>query len=233
MSFLRSFAQRPLSHDGHVVAERHRDRLRPAVDAELLQDVLDVRADGLRLDRQAAGDLVLRQTLGEQTQDLGLSSCECRAHRGAQRASPKLQAPHPREQLVGRIRLDHVVVRADQQTGNTVIRFRPLSGEEHHGYPGPVLELQGATDLVAREHRQRYLENRDAWVYFAGYGDGLISARGLLDLVAGGQENARELVARFSVGVRNQYGCPQDPPPSSTPVRGRYRSCSILPAFCG
>jgi hypothetical protein len=50
----------------NVVANRESDRLGPAVNAKLAQDVLDVLADRLRADREPPRDLRLLKPLDEQ-----------------------------------------------------------------------------------------------------------------------------------------------------------------------
>ena len=49
-----------------VVANRESDRLGPAVNAKLAQDVLDVLGDSIRTDEELPRDLRLRTTLDEQ-----------------------------------------------------------------------------------------------------------------------------------------------------------------------
>ncbi len=49
-----------------VVANRESDRLGPAVNAKLAQDVLDVLGDSIRTDEELPCDLRLRTTLDEQ-----------------------------------------------------------------------------------------------------------------------------------------------------------------------
>jgi len=58
--------------------ERCRDGLRASVDAELREDVLDVRGDRLRADDECRGDLSLGAALREQRQDLALAGAQAR-----------------------------------------------------------------------------------------------------------------------------------------------------------
>ena len=58
--------------------EGDRDGLRACVDAELRQDVLDVRRHRLRADDERARDLTLRSPFGEEREDLVLSRTEIR-----------------------------------------------------------------------------------------------------------------------------------------------------------
>ena len=51
------------------VRDRDRDGLGVAVDVELAEDALHVRRDRLRADEELAGDVVLRETLGEQAEN--------------------------------------------------------------------------------------------------------------------------------------------------------------------
>ncbi len=56
--------------------ERDRDRLRSSVDAELREDVLDVRRYRLRADHQLRRDLSLRASVCEEPEDLALARAE-------------------------------------------------------------------------------------------------------------------------------------------------------------
>ena len=55
---------------------RLRDSLGATVHAELREDVLDVRADGLRAEDEIVGDLPLRLALREEAEDLLLARAE-------------------------------------------------------------------------------------------------------------------------------------------------------------
>jgi hypothetical protein len=59
---------------GQTLLVRERNRLCPAVNAELLQDPLDVAADGLGADEEVLGDLRLGEATGEKLQHLALAT---------------------------------------------------------------------------------------------------------------------------------------------------------------
>ena len=82
----------------------------------------------------------------------------------------------PREQLVGGVRLDDVIVRSEQQTGDTVVRLRPVTRQEDDGELRPELLLQRAAHLVSREYFERDLENRECGLSLARDGDRLVAA---------------------------------------------------------
>jgi hypothetical protein len=106
---------------------RGRDRLGAAVDPELHEDVLDVRGDGLRADDEPLGDLPLIHAVREESEHLALSRRqEYDARRCLGCAGLRGQMPaDPGDELVGIQRLDHVVVRSDEQAGRTVERLGP------------------------------------------------------------------------------------------------------------
>ena len=58
--------------------ERHRHCLRSRLDAQLREDVLDVRRHRLRADDERCGDLTLRPPFGQEREDLALSRAEIR-----------------------------------------------------------------------------------------------------------------------------------------------------------
>ncbi|HEU5065835.1 MAG TPA: hypothetical protein VFT86_08105 [Gaiellaceae bacterium] len=58
------------------------------------------------------------------------------------------------DQFIRRKRLDEVVVRPDQQAGNTVERLGPEAGDEENRETLPELLAQLATDLVSGDVRQ-------------------------------------------------------------------------------
>jgi PAS domain S-box-containing protein len=59
-----------------IVAVRERDGFRAAVEAQLPEDVLDVGGDGLRRDEERTSDLLLSETVGEQSQHVELAPGE-------------------------------------------------------------------------------------------------------------------------------------------------------------
>src|SRR5215217_1674988 len=72
------------------LAMGERDGLGPAADAELPENPLDVRGDGLRADHQHVRDLVLREAVGEVAENLPL------ARRQTARAITSVPVfPHP------------------------------------------------------------------------------------------------------------------------------------------
>ena len=58
--------------------ESHRHGLRPRVDTELGEDVLDARRDRLRADDELRRDLTLRSTFRQEAEDLALARAEAR-----------------------------------------------------------------------------------------------------------------------------------------------------------
>jgi hypothetical protein len=88
------------------------------VDAELAEDVLDVRADRSGTDHELIGDFSGALPLGEEREDLSLPS---RQHRQLERRAALLRlaarpqrTPNARDQLVQVDRLDEVVVGSEK-----------------------------------------------------------------------------------------------------------------------
>src|SRR6266850_2191983 len=129
-----------------------RDRLRPAVDAELHEDVLDVRGDGPRADHQTRRDLRAVEPRDEVLEHLALPPRE--AHTTEDRLRPTADQPlDAREKLVERERLREVVVGPEQQPRDTIERLTSLARDEDHTDPVAEVVLQLATDLVPAEAR--------------------------------------------------------------------------------
>ena len=119
-----------------AASESERDCLRPGVNAELGQDVLDVRGDRLRADDELRRDLALSAAIGEEAEDLALAWAEARvlapsvpvpvAVRGPVRVRRcATQRPlDAREELAGVEWLREVVVRPEHEAGGAVERVR-------------------------------------------------------------------------------------------------------------
>jgi hypothetical protein len=123
---------------GHeAVSVRNRDRLGAAVHAELAEDALDVRGDGLRADEELVGDVALRVTFGEQAEHGQLAPGQserllirprlCSFPVPAVAGRPQRVATNAGDQLARVARLGDVVVRADQERGDAVVRAVAVS----------------------------------------------------------------------------------------------------------
>src|SRR5437867_804280 len=124
----------------HLLAQREGDRLRPAVDAELQQDVLDVLVDRLRAQEQSARDACRVEAASEEAEDLALARRQFR-RRGGRHGGAPLETMRPRDELVERERLHEVVVRAEEQPGDAVDGLGPLAGDEN--------DADGVAELLA------------------------------------------------------------------------------------
>ena len=76
-----------LWNSGKSVAYGPDRRLRPIVDADLAEDVLDVLLDGLIADVEHLGDLLVRQSLGHLPQHVALTFGQRGFHVGGQPVS--------------------------------------------------------------------------------------------------------------------------------------------------
>ena len=130
-----------------------RDGLRPAVDAELFEDVLDVCRDGLLADDELKCDFALVETLCQEAEDLFFTFRQdgrrdgSPGHKFVRRGVPS----DPCEELVGIYRLGEVVVGADQETGGAIERLGAHAGDEKHGKVRADLLLELAADLEAAD----------------------------------------------------------------------------------
>src|SRR6266508_6534183 len=96
-----------------LVTNGERDRLCPAMNAQLGQDVLDVLAHRLRADEELLRDLGLVQPFDEEQEDLELP--RRKVVRGTSVGERSREQPsHTCEQLVGIERFHKVVVAADE-----------------------------------------------------------------------------------------------------------------------
>ena len=84
-------------------------------------------AHSLRADHQLRSNLGLLQPLCEQVQDLELPrGKKATSAPAAVGVDPRDQAAHANEELVGGERLRHVVVGAEEQPGDAVVRLRAV-----------------------------------------------------------------------------------------------------------
>src|SRR5688500_15679739 len=104
---------RLIVHRCEAVLMRHRYRLCATVDAELAQDPLDVRGNGLGADEELTRNPLLFEPAREQREHLPLACCQPEAV--ASVAIRTSEAPHtgdmpanPGDQLVGVERLEHI-----------------------------------------------------------------------------------------------------------------------------
>ena len=114
-------------------------------------------------DDQVRTDLLLRQTGGQQGQDLLLAVRErgrsVDGSLGRGRAGTTQGPPDAREQLVGIERLHQVVVGAEQQAGHAIGGIGPAAGDEDDREIVAVRLVELAAELVAARVGQIDLED--------------------------------------------------------------------------
>ena len=108
-----------------------RDSLRPAMDTELFEDVLDVRCDGLLADDELTRDLALVEALCKEAEDLVFTfRQDGRRNRSSGYQLVRRGVPSdPRKKLVGIHGFGQVVVGADQETGGAIERLSAHAGD--------------------------------------------------------------------------------------------------------
>ena len=151
-----------------VQSERHSLHARP--DAELRKHVLDVRRHRLRADHEPVGDVVGRDSVGEQRQDFALSGRQGiePARRGgravpvpvpvAVRMAPR-DAADPGQELRRVERLRKVIVGAEEEAGRPVEAFGALDGDEDDPELGVEQLAEPLADLLAVEPREVDVEH--------------------------------------------------------------------------
>src|SRR5437764_3274261 len=141
-----------------------RDGLTLAVYAELLEDVAQVRADGLATNRQSLCDPLLRQTLGDEAQHLDLAwtqrvlrfrgRCNC----GACRFQATGERADACDQLAEVKRLAHIIVAAKVEAGDLVVAFGAGTGEEDDANATPISLAKAAANVITRHGRHLQVE---------------------------------------------------------------------------
>jgi hypothetical protein len=131
-------------------------------DTELHEDVLDVRADRARADHEVVRDLGGAPAARHELQHFELARRELRDSvlRRASGILPASIAAHPerpayaRNEFVGIQRLDEIVVCAEQQAGNAVVRLCAFTRNEDDGELVAEQVAELAVELEAAALRQ-------------------------------------------------------------------------------
>src|SRR5918996_4935937 len=173
-----------------ALAVGHGDGLRPRVDAELTQDVLDVRPDSLGADDQLARDLGLTPPLGEEPQHLQLPPGKYARDTATRDALDHVLQPH--EELVGRERLDEVVVAAQEEAGDPVHRLDALARDEEHADGVAERGAKASAHLPPRDPRQSDVEDERLRLLPGRRGERGLPVRRLANLPAGPLEELDE-----------------------------------------
>ena len=184
-------------------SEREGDGLRAAVDVEFPEDVLDVRADGLRADheRAAISGCVRPSPSSRRTWS---SRGDRPRPRPRSRATVSHEQAHAGEQLVRVERLHEVVVGSHPEPGDAVERLHAGPGHEHDR-ERPVLRLaQPPADLVAGEPRETDVQEDDVGVARRRESERLLPGARLERLVLGVGEQVRHQRAQAVVVVDDQ-----------------------------
>jgi len=142
------------------LAERDRHGLCPSVDAELPQQILTVGVHGLRAEKEPLGDVACLQAVSEEREHLALARREPHRDVCRDRARATNEAVDSDQELVRRDRLGQVLVAADQQACDAVVRLRPSARQKDDGERVAEPLTQSATDLIAADARQTDVEER-------------------------------------------------------------------------
>ncbi len=147
------------------------DGLGPAVGAEFGKDVLEMVSDRLGADPQLEGDYGLRPATREQCEHFALAPRQGRPPKSrlGLRHGVGQEPSHAGEQLSWVERLCEIIVAADIEPGDAVIRLDPIAGDEDDGDSVAELGLQLPADLVARKKRKADVEDHEVGVRAASF----------------------------------------------------------------
>jgi hypothetical protein len=115
-------------HEG--MTERARDGLSARMDTELRVDVLDVGGHRLWTDEERMTDLHWAEAFCEQVENLALARGEPGPAVPIERAPSSEMSPNARDELVRVDWLRQVVVGTNKQSGDPVVRLRPITRDE-------------------------------------------------------------------------------------------------------
>jgi hypothetical protein len=142
------------------LTERDRHGLCPSMDAELPQQILTVGVHGLRAEKEPLGDVACLQAVREEREHLALARREPHRDVRRDRARATNEAVDSDQELIRRDRLGQVLVAADQQACDAVVRLRPGARQKDDGERVAEPLAQSATDLIAADARQTDVEER-------------------------------------------------------------------------